>query len=636
MAQAALGLLFILAIERLCPAQGALPLAIAAPANQANGSQDPTDRESILYVNESKTELKLVETYSKVVAIDNKIARVDGFDPDIVNVSALAPNRVRVQGVKPGVTTMILVDEFGETYEVEVFVLGDVRHLQAYIQRLFPRASVEAVAVRDSIVLRGWVQQPEHITEIVELTEQFTPKVLNQMKVGGVQQVKLKVKIMEVQRSKIRALGLNWVYLNDNGFLTSTPGALVPLTGITLPLGGPPGVATNAASLVDATITGGIVDDNNSFQGFLEALKQESLLKILAEPELVATNGRPANLLSGGEFPILVPQGLNTVTIEYREFGVRLEAVPIILGQGRVRLELQPEVSERDFTNAVEVSGLLVPGLTVRRVNTQVEMRFGQTFVLAGLISTRDTANTDKVPFFGELPWIGKAFSRKRFEEAETELVIMVTPELVAPLSHEQLPPGGPGQFTDVPTDRELFHDGLLEVPFYGDGCEGCGPAVPADSTFHGGLHQAPDASAINGELAPAPEIAPGWKNGSGDTETVPGPPEGETIEPPSPPTAPVPDAEDEASAAQRLNTGWREVRPRLPKTRGIDNLLERARSLFQPQELDVPQSMQPPQDASLEREPLPSANSGMIQTKPGLITPRDGFDPFFDDLIGP
>ena len=151
-----------------------------------------------------------------------------------------------------------------------------------------------------------------------------------------------------------------------------------------------------------------------------------------------------------------------------------MEVVPVILGNGRLRLQVQPEVSERDFANSVTIAGQIIPGLTTRRVNTEVEMKFGQTLMIAGLISSRQTADTNKVPFLGELPWLGAAFSRKNYTESETELVILVTPELVAPLEADQVPQGGPGFFTDSPTDRELFWGGLIEVPKYGDECEGC------------------------------------------------------------------------------------------------------------------------------------------------------------------
>jgi pilus assembly protein CpaC len=453
------------------------------------------ESDPVVKVTLPKSDLKIVERFSKIVELGTKIKAVDGFDPEVIDVTALTPNRIRVQAVAAGVTTMMLFDENDATYEVEVFVTGDVRHLQAHLKQHFPKAAVEAVAVRDSVILKGFVTQPEQITQMMEVAQQFYPQVLNQMTVGGAQQVQLKVRVLEVQRAKIRQFGFNFGYFDDGGYFASTPGTLAPLAGIT-----PPGLTFNAVRLADSTIVGGIVRNNSVFQAFLEALKQEALLKILAEPELVTTNGRPANMLAGGEFPVLVPQSLGTTTIEWREFGVRLEAVPIILGNGRVRLELQPEVSEKDFTSSVETNGFTVPALTTRRVNTQVEMNFGETFMLAGLLQLRRSAQTDKIPFLGELPWIGAAFRRVRYEEGETELVIMVTPELVGPMKDCEVPPGGPGLNTSTPTDRELYIDGFIEVPNYGGECPNCGP------------NYCPDGSGLNGAgMSPTPvENVPG------------------------------------------------------------------------------------------------------------------------------
>jgi len=443
----------------------------SVPAQDADAAPPAAvDSDPVVTIAQPKSDLKIVERFSKVIELRSKIKAVDGFDPEVVDVTALTPNRVRVQAVAPGVTTLTIFDENDVTYEVETFVTGDVRHLQAYLNRFFKGSAVEAIAVRDSVVLKGFVAQPEQITQMVEVAEQFYPHVLNQMQVGGAQQVQFNVKVMEVQRAKVRQFGFNFGYFNDNGYFASTPGTLAPLTGIT-----PPGLTFNAIRLADSTIVGGIVDNDSVFQGFLEALKREAMLKILAEPRLVTTNGRPANMLAGGEFPVLVPQSLGTTTIEWREFGVRLEAVPIILGNGRVRLELQPEVSEKDFTSSVETNGFTVPALTTRRVNTQVEMNFGETFMLAGLLQMRRSAETDKIPVLGELPWIGMAFRRVRFEEGETELVIMVTPELVDPMGPCEVPPGGPGLNSSTPTDRELYIDGFIEVPNYGGECPDCG-----------------------------------------------------------------------------------------------------------------------------------------------------------------
>jgi pilus assembly protein CpaC len=447
----------------------------AQPQTPQTGNQPVSRNEAVSRINAPKTRLQLVERSARILQLYSRIKLVDGFDPEVLEVTSINDEyKVRVRALKSGVTSMTIVDDKDVSFTIEFYVVGDVRHLQVTIDRLFPNSSVQAVKVADSVVLKGWVTQPEHITNIVEIAEQFFGTVLNHMRVGGGQQVMLKVKVMEVQRSKIRRLGINFYYLNQDAFLTNTVGQLSTVASTTLPFGGPPGVSITPALLADSNFIGGLTNNSSVFQSYVQALKEESLLKILAEPTLVATNGRPANLLSGGEFPILVPQSLGVIGIEWREFGVRLEAVPILLGNGRLRLELQPEVSERDFSNAVQVQGLTVPGLTSRRVNTQVEMRYGETFVLAGLIASRETAETSKVPVLGDLPWVGAAFRRVRYDNSETELVIMVTPELVAPVPASDIPPGGPGQFTDAPTGRELYIDGMIEIPKYGDRCNSC------------------------------------------------------------------------------------------------------------------------------------------------------------------
>lgn len=457
--------------------------ASTAPAAVPAPTASPTARElaraaaldPVFKVTGSRSEVEIVERLSKVLELNRKITRVDGFDPDVLDVKALTPYRVRVQAVSQGVTNLVLTDEDDKSYVVNVFIKGDARHLQAVLDNRFPDSAVEAYRVQDSVALTGWVSQPEHITQIVEIAEQFYPRVLNQMRVGGVQQVMLKVKIMEVQRSKLRRMGFDFIAAGRSAFIRSNPAQLFSLESLTLTPGTGIGYTVAGDSLSGASSAFAIQGNNDVFQGFLDALKEERLLKILSEPTLVATNGRPATMLSGGEFPVLVPQSLGTTTIEWRDFGVRMEAVPIILGDGMVRMEVMPEVSERDFANSVQVNGSTVPALTTRRVNTQVEMRFGQTLMLAGLISTRQTAETAKTPLLGELPWVGSLFRKVRYDDVETELVILITPELVAPMTGGQTPVGGPGTFTTFPTDRELYFDGYIEVPNYGDGCAGCG-----------------------------------------------------------------------------------------------------------------------------------------------------------------
>ena len=203
-----------------------------------------------------------------------------------------------MRGLLQGVTSLVITDDAGTSYTVEVLVKGDARQLQSIIDRKFPNSSIEAFKVQEAVALRGWVTHPEHITQIVEIAEQFYPKVLNQMRVGGVQQVLLKVKVMEAQRSLIRQLGINFTYVSPGGYATSNPGAIgsaaVGSMGTaTLPLTGRPSVVTAANSLL-TNASFGVVSNQQTFQSFISSLREESLVKILAEPEIVATNGRPA------------------------------------------------------------------------------------------------------------------------------------------------------------------------------------------------------------------------------------------------------------------------------------------------------------------------------------------------------
>lgn len=477
--------------------------------------------ERIFQVSTPQSNLSLIEQQSRILELPNRIKVVDGFDPTVVSVTALTPNRLRLLAESPGVTSLSLTDEFDAQFTVDVFVEGDIRELQAYLTRLFPGSAIEAVKLRDSIVLRGWVTEPDAIPQVMAVAEQFAATVHNQMRVAGENQVMMQVQVIEVQRSKLRQLGFNFISLGQNYFVASTPGALAPIASSMITNATPPEVTVNPKTLANQTIQFAITGNKNIFNGFVEALQREALAKILAEPVLVTTSGRPATLLSGGEFPILVPQGLGTLSIKWREFGVRMEAVPIVLGNGRLRLDIAPEVSERDFSNAVDLNGFTVPGLTTRRVNTQVEMRFGDTLIIGGLISSRRTGTTDKIPFFGELPVIGAAFRRVSYDDRETELVVVVTPHLVSPIPSYQYPPGAPTLNSADPTAHELYGDGMLEVDKIGPnmGLEGISDTV--GPMFGPGMPASPPSSS---PITPPPS-APPVPDAPTAVRTLPAPP---------------------------------------------------------------------------------------------------------------
>ena len=449
-------------------------LAATVMLGLPTGSAAQESRTSPIYqLKPGENNLNIYERFTNVIEHTARIKSVLDFDAEIIEVKVVQgnPQQVRIFAMDTGVTTITLRDEFDHYFQVEVQVEGDVRHLQSYIRRGFPDDDIRATEIKGAVKLTGWVTQPDHITKIIQIAEQFYPTVINHMKVDGAQQVQIKCDILEVQRSKVRNFGMNFQFLSDSGYLISTPGPITPIEALTVNAAGPVSTLTGFA---DSTMSFGFINNNKIFQSFVQALKVEGLLKIHATPMVTTLNGQPATLLNGGETPVVVPAGLGTTAIEFKEFGIQLESVPHVLGNSRLRLQVNAEVSDRDFSNAVTVNGVTVPAFTVRRATTEVEMNFGETLVLAGLMSQRDDASTAKVPVLGDLPWIGAAFSRKRYSRAETELIILVTPEYTAPMTEQQIPHGGPGKFSDYPTDRELYLHNLLEVPLYGDECQQC------------------------------------------------------------------------------------------------------------------------------------------------------------------
>ena len=462
-----------------------LAAACAATLSGVGFAQDSQPRAPIgetVQVLSPKSTVEVIERTAKVVEFKEWLTQVDGFDPKVISVIALDKNKLRVQGLEQGVTTMVVTDKNKQVHTVEVFVSGDARLLQSVLNRAFPNSAIQATMLRgNAVLLRGWVTDAQQISSITELANLYSPSVVNQIRVGGPQEVQLRVKILEVQRSKLRQFGLNFAVLGKNAAAASTPGPITPLSALTAPIGGIPTVTIAPNSSAPPTLGIGITGNHFGFEGFLQALKTEGLLKIQAEPVLVTRSGEAAQLDNGGEFPVPVPQSLGTVTIEWREFGVILQALPIVISPTRLRQQVYAEVSEKDVANSITLNGTTVPGISRRRVQSTVEMDFGQTLVIGGLITTRIQATVQKTPFLGELPVIGAAFSKKQFDHSEVELIIMITPEYVSAQSPDQMPPAGPGRSTTFPTDRELYLHGLMEVPKYGPECPDGGAC---DSNF--------------------------------------------------------------------------------------------------------------------------------------------------------
>jgi pilus assembly protein CpaC len=333
--------------------------------------------------------------------------------------------------------------------------------LKETLYKILPEEKdIKIAMAQDHVTLSGRVSSTSNLSQVLAISESFYPKkVINLLEVSGVHQVMLEVRVAEMSRSLIRRLGFNFSYLSGSGsnFGLSLLGSLTSLPKEGWP-GNPLGVSTRASYLFRFTGHGG-----TTWTGVVDALKEDGLLKILAEPTLITLSGKTANFLAGGEFPIPVPQsGLtNTITIEYKPFGVGLNFSPTVLSSKKISMQVSPEVSELDFGNAIQVQGFVVPALTTRRASTTIELADGQSFAIAGLLKDDVRTVVSKYPILGEIPILGALFRSTSFQKSETELIIIVTPHLVKPLdlAKQTLPTD---QYVE-PNDFEFYLLGLAE-----------------------------------------------------------------------------------------------------------------------------------------------------------------------------
>ena len=446
----------------------------------------PSPIPSILHrVDKPSDRIELTASDSRVLTSEVRIKRAQVNNSEILELTALSANQVQIHAKRPGVTQVNIWDENDQVHTIDIIVFGDVRELEMILSEQFPNATLSARALESSVVLSGFIDEPDQASRIIEIAMDYYPKVINNIRVGGVQQVLLHVKVVEVSRSKLRKLSSDFNFHNTSGFLATSMNQLINATAAASgTTGGAALLGTvNRGSSLD-TVRFGIIGDDAAFFGFLEALERNDLAKIKAQPTLVTYSGRPAFFNSGGEIPILEPQSLGTVSIRYKSFGTQVDFVPIVLGNGAIRLEVRPRISSLDPANGVQLNGFTVPALRVREIDTGVEMMAGQTFALAGLIEERVDTELSGLPWLSDLPYIGVPFRKVQEVANEIELVILVTPELVDPLNADQVPACLPGDESTRPTDHELYLKGYTEVPVCcTDGsCDKC-RSLGADAT---------------------------------------------------------------------------------------------------------------------------------------------------------
>lgn len=429
-----------------------------ARAQTAVGTAQPN---SVVYkVQSASGRLEMTVNSSRILTMDYNIPQVQVNNPEVLVPTILSPTQIQISAKKPGVTQVNLWDEKKNVYTVDVLVFRDAQELSMLLQTQFPTSAVRVIPVSDGVLISGYVDQQDHVSRIIQIAQEYYPKVLNNITVGGVQQVLLHLKVMEVSRTKLRELGFDWAQLSGNNTIRSSAAGL--LTKVTPATGSNPISVTTAGS---ETMFLAVLDGANAFFGVLDALRHDSLMKVLSEPTLVTVSGRPAQFQVGGSFPILVPQSLGTVAIEYKDYGTQVDFVPIVLGNGYIRLEVRPSVSEVDNSRSISLNGFTVPGLRQRRVDTGVEMQAGQTLAIAGLVQTRVESYRKGIPWVAEVPYIGALFRKVKEEANEVETLVLVTPELVDAMNPCEVPPHSPGTQTTSPNDWELYMRGHIEVP---------------------------------------------------------------------------------------------------------------------------------------------------------------------------
>lgn len=463
---------------RLAVAAIVVAQSVTAYAQDAPSKTPPV----VQKITASNTKVEMTVSASRILTMDQPIPRAQVANPDLLDFTVLSENQVQIHAKKAGLTTINLWDDKDEIHTVDVVILGDVRELDRLLRDQFPTAAVRLTPTSSSsLLLSGYVDRTDYVNRIVTIAQEYYPKVINNMIVGGSQQVLLHVRVMEVSRTNLKSLGFDFANFSGSDFMSSGASGIINKANPTAGLFRTAGSLTTNGS---ETIQFGIVNDPSGFVGFLEALKRENLLKVLAEPNLVTVSGRPASYLVGGEVPYPQPTGFGNISINFKPFGTQIDFVPIVLGNGSVRLEVRPQVSELDRTIGVSINGTTVPGFRQRTVDTGVELKFGQTLAIAGLLQQRVEMEKRGLPYLMDVPYLGMLFSRKVSTVNEVELLIVVRPELVEAMDPDQVPPCGPGANSMNPDDCDLYWRGYMEVPVQPQGA-GPGPGGPSSDPEH-------------------------------------------------------------------------------------------------------------------------------------------------------
>ena len=415
-------------------------IAVATPAAAQARSARPSET------------LTLSQNTGTLVRLSSPMTDVFVANDQIADIQVRSSTQLYVFGKAGGETTIYATDKAGRVvYAANVRVGNNSGSVGEMLRLAMPEASIQATPMNNLVLLTGTVASPEDAAEAQRLVQAYVgdaTQVVSRLRSATPLQVMLKVKIAEVNRSLVKSIGVNLLSRDSSGGTLFGIGQGSPGT-----IGTPavPGVGTTPGTPATGSVFNSILGGTSlglagkilglDILGTLDLAENDGLVTLLAEPNLTALSGETASFLAGGEFPVPISQSLGSVTIEYKQYGVGLAFTPIVLADGRISMRVRPEVSELSNEGSIRLNGFNVPALTTRRAETTVELGSGQSFMIAGLLRNANTNNVDKAPFLGDLPILGALFRSTRYRRAETELVIIVTPYLVRPVSGQMALP---------------------------------------------------------------------------------------------------------------------------------------------------------------------------------------------------
>ena len=458
--------------KRLMIAVSILSLSSLAPARRAQQQQPaPAGPEATAQAPPAESQgsapLRVLVGKSILINTTERIKRVSVTDSAIADPIVVAPTQILVHGRSAGEVSLLIWDELDRSRSFDLRVDVDVSAAAEEEKAVFPEEQITVTPSRSAIVLSGHVSTEDVSKRAGMIAEAYSKNVVNVLTFGpvGAQEVLLEVKFAEVDRAAVLQLGANYI-LPGSGH---TSGTLTTgqFGGMSVSTSSTTTTTTGGTTTTSTTGTAPTINLTNPLNLFLfrsdinfgvvvQALQQKNLLQILAEPNLIAVNGKEASFLAGGQFPfpIVQPgQGFAAVTISFKDFGVKLQFTPVIMPNGNIHLKVAPEVSTLDFTNALTISGFTVPALSTRRAETEFELQDGQSFVIAGLIDNRVTDLYNKIPGLGDIPILGNLFKSKNLQKQKTELMVLCTVHRISPSTQ---PPAGPN-YPQPFMDKEKF-----------------------------------------------------------------------------------------------------------------------------------------------------------------------------------